>query len=57
MKKHGKEPTPKPTQFDVDESVGDSALATEKEGKKEPKSFDEDESIGNSNMDNKKRNK
>jgi hypothetical protein len=49
MKKPEKEQTSKPTEFDKNESVGDSALAENKKGNEEPKPLDEDESVGGSN--------
>ncbi len=57
MKKHKKEQTTKPREFDKNESVGDSALAENKEGNEEPKPLDEDESVGGSNRKDGKKDK
>ncbi|WP_166670817.1 hypothetical protein [Olivibacter sp. XZL3] len=57
MKKHEKEQTPESTEFDREESVGDSALAENQEGRDETKPIDEDESLGASNLNDKKKNK
>lgn len=57
MKKHEKEQVPESTEFDRDESVGDSALAENQEGGNDPKPVDEDESIGNSSQNDKQKEK
>lgn len=57
MKKREKEQPTKPMEFDKNESVGDSALAENRNGKKEPKPLDEDESIGGFNRRDVKKDK